>query len=267
MSPTLDEIEKQAAILQQTANELISRIPKMTLFEEAARWKADALALVGLFEQYQDSLAEFRATEEQALQEAKKVHEASSFFKRNFGSRKIEESHEGNIKDMDKGIESVEKSITVILDLVDETPISKDEQKEMLNELRLKKSELSTDKRSVDESMRVIRTQARQRMTGYTGVRGGLTGSIARYERSSIRRQKENALSPHENTKAALERRLIDIDRRINRIFRLTGEDFGEEKDVVRCAYCGRRVTPGLPCPGCGSDKTTQENLIPFNLR
>ena len=31
------------------------------------------------------------------------------------------------------------------------------------------------------------------------------------------------------------------------------------DKKVLRCAYCGRRVSSDEICPGCGSDITTLE--------
>jgi hypothetical protein len=259
MALTLDHLGKQAASLQQTADELSSRFEKLTTFEEAARWDADAFAVVRLFEQYRDAVAGFRSSEQQALQEANAARGTLPFFKRLFASRRTEKSREANIKQADKGTASVETAISQLFELADRTPACKAEQKEMLSELRLLKKELTTEKRSVNEAMRIIRTQARQNMATWTGVQRGFTGSVARLERMQIRHQKEGALSPHEDAKAAIERQLIEMERRINWVSRFKGEDPREEQGVVRCAYCGRRVTAGSPCPGCGSDSTIRD--------
>lgn len=88
----------------------------------------------------------------------------------------------------------------------------------MLKELRLAKKELTIEKRELNENLRQIRAEARvQGAKVGTGV--GLflsTPTSRRLTRMQIRLDKEAAVAPHEDAKAALERRLVSIDRMIH---------------------------------------------------
>ncbi len=84
-------------------------------------------------------------------------------------------------------------------------------------------------------------------------------GDVARYKRATIRREKENSLSPLEAERNSIEAQLMDIERQINWVSKFKGENPQEESEVIRCTYCGRRVAPPSVCPGCGSDQTTRD--------
>jgi primosomal protein N' len=256
----LQDLSRQASRLQANADELGHRFQALDTYEDAARFDSDALAAIHLFERYKADLEAFILSENTLLQEASSARAALPFFKRLFASRVEEKLHASSTDTARTGITSVDKAIADLYELIDRTPASRAEQKQMLAELRLLKKEVSTQKRSLNEAMREIRTKARQDMTSWTGVSGrGVVGSVARLERMSIRHNKEAALAPHENTKALLERQIIDIERRINWVERFHGEDPETEEAPLRCAYCGRRVSQNAVCPGCGSDKTTRE--------
>ena len=256
MGDILETLEKQAASLQGTVNELMARFDRSTKFDEAAWWDRDAQAVIRLFEQYKESLTKYCKEQEQTLTELKLARTALPFFKRVIAARGDEKSLEDNIAQAAKGIASVDKAIDTLYDLVDRTPTSKGEQTQMLKELRQQKKELAVQKRSINENMRAARTKTRQEMSEWTGVQGGMLGDVARMKRASIRRQKETALHPQENARAAIERQLIEIDKRFTWVSRFSGDDPHQEDVVVRCAYCGRRVEPDKVCPGCGSDYT-----------
>lgn len=257
---TLPELSDQASRLQAHADELSHRYQTLGTYEEAARFDSDALAAIRLFERYKGDLEAFALSEESLLADAASARASLPFLKRLFASRADEKRHSSSIATARGGISSVETAIADLYELIDRTPSSKAEQKQMLAELRLLKKEVTTQKRSANEAMREIRTKARQDMASWTGVSGrGVVGSVARLERMSIRHGKEADLAPHETTKASLERQIIDLERRINWVDRFQGEDPGAEEPPLRCAYCGRRVTQNAVCPGCGSDKTTRD--------
>ncbi len=91
--------------------------------------------------------------------------------------------------------------------VVDMSPNSLDDLKDLVKELRLRKKELKNDRREVTSQMTEIRTQARQNMTQLTGLQ------YAKWERRDIRLRKEAALQPHENEKSAIDRQLIQVDQ------------------------------------------------------
>jgi hypothetical protein len=212
-----------------------------------------------LFEQYQDRLTAYTAQEESALQEAQEKRNALPVFQRMMASKGAENTYQENICKVDKGITSVDKVIDGLMERIEKIPISRSEQKEMLRSLREYKKELALLKREANEIMRQTRIKSRQDMAKWTGINRGTLGTLARVQRSSIRHQKESRLAPMENSKTSIERELIEADRKIAWIERFTGKDTEIEVSVIRCAYCGRRVVPGELCPGCGSDRTTNE--------
>jgi chromosome segregation ATPase len=257
---TISELAEQASTLQAHADELSHRFQTLGAYEEAARFDSDALAAIRLFERYKADLEGFLLSQEALLREAVSARNSLPFLKRLFASRSEEKQLASSIATARGGIASVETATSDLYELIDRTPSSKSEQKDMLAELRLLKKEVTTQKRSVNEAMQGIRTKARQDMASWTGVSGrGVVGSVARLERMSIRHGKEGALAPHESTKASLERQIIDLERRINWVDRFQGGDPKPEEAPLRCAYCGRRVKQNAVCPGCGSDRTTRD--------
>lgn len=254
----LDTIAKSTKGIQGTIDELLTRFKNLSKFEEAAVWDGDAEAVLKLVEQYNERIRKFISSQEQALEELKSSRASQSFAKKMFASRKDEKSIETDLAAARKGIEENEETIDTLYELMDRTPSSKAEQAEMLKEFRQLKKELTTEKRAVNEEIRAIRAEARQKTTRMTGISGsGFMGSAARYSRASIRYQKESALRPNEDAKAAIERQLINIEKRINWVSRFSGDDPETRPDeILRCSYCGRRVEPNSVCPGCGSDRT-----------
>lgn len=103
-----------------------------------------------------------------------------------------------------------------MLEAVDFTPNSKEEQAVLLKELRIRKKELQIQKREVAASMKAIRTEARQH-SARAGTILGITYSakVASSQRRSIRYTKEATLRPQEDEKAAVERQLLQVDRGI----------------------------------------------------
>ncbi len=253
---TLDELGNHANELQSFFDDLVKNYANLATFREAASWKSDAYALTHLFENYLADLESYKTSELHSYNEAKNSRESLPALKRLSASQSIEKKHKSNIDQATKGIESVRKAIEILDEMIVAIPINKLEQKEILSDIRLYKKEIALQKRQINQSMRQIRTESRQKMTALTGVNRGFAGDIARFQRRSLRLNKENQLAPLENVLAALDKELIEIERKIVLITRLKGDDSPIETNVLRCAYCGRRINPGSLCPGCGSDRT-----------
>jgi hypothetical protein len=101
---------------------------------------------------------------------------------------------------------------------VDKTPNSREEQAEMLRELKLAKKELALQKREAGEAMRQIRTNARVRSAEVGSGLGILfsNSKSRRFSRMAIRLEKEAAVKPHENVRARIERQILVVDRAIH---------------------------------------------------
>ena len=251
MNYDLDTISKQASSLSSTTNELIDRYKVLDKFDDAAIWFNDVKAVATLFEQYKEVLLQFIVKQKQILSDLEDSRSAQPLLKRFFTSTKDEKRIGADIAKAETGIDSVDSAAETLNELLDTTPLNKEEQAGMLKELREAKKDLTLEKRTVNAQMHSIRTQMRQENTSIAGQRG--PGS--RYYRAAIVREKEKLLNPHEDSKAAIEQELIIIEKRINRISRFTGDNSQPQFiDIVfRCAYCGRRVQLSAVCPGCGS--------------
>ena len=79
---------------------------------------------------------------------------------------------------------------------------------------------------------------------------------MSRAHRVNVRYQKEAALRPNEDAKAAINRQLFQIERDILWVSGLMAKNSHLVFKFVRCAYCGRRVIDGNPCQSCGSIQT-----------
>jgi hypothetical protein len=259
MIPSYDELLKHVTILQASAIELLARFLDLSTFVETFQWDADARALILLLEQEKQDLMENKAREQQSLKLAREERDSKPFIKRIFASKKNENKHEANSRQIDQAYDSINTTIDTILDQVDITPNSISEQKAMLKELGLRKKELALEKRSLNESVRLINLEAQRSMSDITEDSGWIFGTSARDQRNKIRQQKEAELRPQEDAKAALTRQMIDLEKKILWVSRFKGYEIQTDVKVLRCANCGRRVTVGTPCSGCGSDRTTSE--------
>jgi nucleoid DNA-binding protein len=110
-----------------------------------------------------------------------------------------------------------------LLELIDFTPNDEADRKGLLKELRLEKKELQLQKREVAAEMKAVRTEARQAAARIEPIPLRGFSKYSAIDRRRIRREKESLLKPAENAKAALDRQLVAIDRRINWL-----ERFGE---------------------------------------
>ena len=99
--------------------------------------------------------------------------------------------HKDNIITLEKGLKSVDIAKGALAKLIDETPDSKDKVKLQISTLSIRKKELAVEKREVNESMRMIRTKARQDRAKWTGVHGKYMGKAASAARAVITYTKE----------------------------------------------------------------------------
>lgn len=99
---------------------------------------------------------------------------------------------------------------------IDFTPNSIKEQKILLKELKQQKKELQLKKRELTANMRSIQADARSRsIYAGRGFLGIYDSKLAAHERRRIRYQKEEALRPSEDIKAAIDRQILQIDKDI----------------------------------------------------
>ncbi|WP_146131602.1 hypothetical protein [Merismopedia glauca] len=110
----------------------------------------------------------------------------------------------------------IENMAEKLQEAIDFTPNSSSEQKLLLKELRQLKKEMQLEKREVAASAKEIREKARLKSIYAGRVLGVIYNSkIAARERRAIRYAREAEVAPHEDIKAAIERKILQIDKDI----------------------------------------------------
>jgi hypothetical protein len=255
---TWSELSNRTNAVQKSVDNLLQKHKTLKTFRDAQEWDTDALAVIELLQEFLKDISNFRDEQKKKLDELKLERKEGSFFKKVFSSRSDENETVEYINKADAETQSILDGIDLLFAMMDKTPASKSEQKELANELRQLKKEYALQKREVNENLRQVRASARQKTANWTGVSAGLVGSVARHQRTSIRLEKERALAPNEDLKAVIEKNLVALERDLNWVMHFTGEDQEVTiplalEEVRHCGYCGRRVTNDDFCLGCGA--------------
>lgn len=210
-------MEETARLIQyDDANfhSLLKQLPALSRFTEVMEWDAKARSETERIVEVVEKLDAECEQQFNALVQIKSEHSRKSFLGKMFASGK-QERHLAQIIERCRNHKvTLEEMVTRMLEAIDFTPNSAEDQTALLKELRLRKKELQVQKREVSASMKAIRTDARQQ-SAQAGTMLGITYStkVASSQRRSIRYTKESALRPHEDIKAAIERQLIQVDR------------------------------------------------------
>lgn len=252
---TYDELEKNIKQLIDRYKELVKSYDNLHTFSDSQNWISDVSALIRLFRNSIDDITKFKNNEIQLLENAIKARKEKSFFSKIIASKSDEKKHEEIILEMETIESGTESVIDLLNTLVEKTPISKEQQKEMLDSLKILKKELSLEKKTVNESIRLINAKARKNIASLTGLRRGTVGEIARIQRRQARLQKEIQLVPEEEKKRIINEKTLEIEKEILWVAHFK-DDISPSKSVLRCAYCGRKVIEGEPCKSCGSIET-----------
>jgi hypothetical protein len=261
---TTSDVYNQTSVLIKSLGELLQRYETVKSFNDAQEWNQDANTLVNSLEENKSDLLVVCDGLEKKLAESKQERNSKSIFQRVLSSHSDENKITEAIKQTNSIIQRVEGYIEDLSEKVEKTPTNKLQQKEIANELKALKQELTLQKREINKDLRQTRANARTKTASWTGVRSGMLGSIARNQRTSIRIEKERALVPLENQKSFIEEKLIDLERDINWVMHFDGDDQKiknqryEEEIIVdaarKCKYCGRTVIGAADvCPGCGA--------------
>jgi hypothetical protein len=210
--------ESKAVVLYDDKNfqALMTEYQTLTTFEAAIAWdqraRDEVETIVNAVRKLEEEISE-RST---ALELAKKEQAQKSFLKRTFGSRKDEEEAEKLIEKYSQFQTTLEALAARLQEAIDFTPNSPEEQKMLLQELRLRKKELQVQKRATMDSMKAIREEARVKsIHAGKGFLGLYDSKLATSQRRSIRYAREAALGPQENEKQAVERQLLRVEKDI----------------------------------------------------
>jgi len=252
---TWEDLDKRTPILQKSINELFQKHTALQSFRDAREWDNDSYAIIDLLQNFKNDWNVYRKEQENILEQLYQERKNRSFINKVLSTRSDENEVKKSIKQVDVEIASIDGIIEKLNVMMDKTPANKSEQKEIADVMKEVKKELTLQKREINENLRQTRANARQKTANWTGPNPGMLGSIARYQRTSIRMEKERALVPMENMKTFIETNLISLEKDLNWVMHFKGnEQEGIISEYVRrCKYCGRRVNTDDLCLGCGA--------------
>lgn len=202
---------------------LIERYDGLKTFAAVAEWDKAAQAEVETISRAVDSVYAYERQAQADLSAAQQERQSKNAVARMFHSKSSETALQKDIEWARQRRADLEEIADQLLELIDFTPNDETDRKGLLKELRLEKKELQIQKREVAAEMKAVRTEARQASARIEPIPLRGFSKYSAIDRRRIRREKESLLKPAENAKAALDRQLVAIDRRINWL-----ERFGE---------------------------------------
>lgn len=198
-------------------NSLMAEFKDLSTLTEASEWDQRAQAEVDRINNVVSGLKGKLAEKTKVLELMQKERNGKPFLSRMFASKKPEQEISQEIDQLHKSISNLLEMGDTLNDAIDFTPNSPEEKKALLAELRIHKKELGADKREVALNMSAIRADARQKNADIDGRTSYDSKSAAR-DRRQIHYEKEAALQPHEDAKAAIERQIIQVEKDILRV-------------------------------------------------
>jgi hypothetical protein len=204
-------------------NKLMSELQTISTFAQVKVWderaQAELLRIIQVIQELDSAIV----WQSLASKERQTIHAEKSFLSRALSSKKDEDEIDALIRKYKGYKETLQSMAKRLQESIDFTPNSAEEQQPLVNELRQRKKELQSSRRQVIADMQAIRTEARQEsaQVGTTWL-GFYNPELAARKRRQIRYQKEAALQPHEDEKAAIDRQLIQIEKDIQWAQRFT---------------------------------------------
>ena len=216
--------------LVRAQQRLCTEYDGLRTFDDVARWDAEALDTAMNLQKLSEDLRLHQQGLVVRADDLARAHAATPFFGRMFKSRKPERELRVELDQTAAVLQRLGEVIGDLLERIDYTPNDEKERKALLKELKAEKKELQLQKREIAAQKREINQAARE-ASATAGLHQGwifttYDSKQAASERRAIRREKIAMLAPHENAKTLIERRLLDLERRIVWV-----ERFGKGED------------------------------------
>ncbi|HEY5913509.1 MAG TPA: DUF4339 domain-containing protein [Verrucomicrobiae bacterium] len=193
---------------------LMREFAQLSSYAEVDRWDAKAKEEIKKIVAGLRGLDHAIAKGSTALAQARREFEERSFLKRAFGSHYREEAIAAQLSSLRQRKTRLLQMAAQLQEAVDFTPNTSAEKELLVKELRHRKKELQAERREATAAMASIRQQARvQSVHAGKNWIGLYDSELAAGQRRGIRYAKEAALRPHEDTKAAIDRQLIKIEK------------------------------------------------------
>lgn len=196
---------------------LLMKYKSLSTYEEVANWDELARKEVDRIIEVLQKIDSELTQKYELLEQAKNEYSQKSFLQRLVASHKSEAEIATTIARYRSYQVSLEEISAKLQEMIDFTPNTPDEKKDLLKELRLRKKEIQTEKRELAANMKAIRNEARVQSVHAGSVFTSYIylPKIATFQRRQIRYAREAELRPNEDAKSAIERQLIQIEKNI----------------------------------------------------
>lgn len=201
--------------------DLIRRAADLETFSAIEVWDKEAKTVVRSIESVLLHIPTTKEDLELARKTAMEAYKKHSFLKRMFIQDKVSLSLQKKIADVQTLLNKLMHLKETLENLVDATPDDEDEAKIMIQELKLLKKEFAFEKTVVRGQVRDINQHARAQNSSISNQVLFTNAKIRRFQKMSVREQKENSLKPREQQIRALDVQILDIDKKIHRIERI----------------------------------------------
>jgi hypothetical protein len=203
----------------EAARHLLSLHATLSSITEAAKWRSETDSILASLVTTDVSAQEQTTHVARQASDLRIASREKSFFGRFFKSAD-EKAVQTERSKLQRTSELCRSLVADLQEKADDTPSARDEQAQLIKELKLRKKDLQLQKKEVNAEMKNIRTVARQKSanaaTSLTTLFVGQKYTAA--ERRSIRYSKEQALTPHEDARVAIDRQILALERQILRM-------------------------------------------------
>jgi hypothetical protein len=186
---------------------LSESIVSLKTINEVFEWDKNAAAEIELLKNHVNIIERKLQQISSAIIVEKQKHDAKSFFSKIFDNEKEKKYLLEKHNKLSVSRKMIEKTVEDLSNAIAFTPDSVDDVKTLIKECRNSKKELQIQKKSINSEMTSIRVEARQKSVNT------MYGKYGKWDRRMIQLNKESALQPKENKKAAIERQIIKIDQ------------------------------------------------------
>lgn len=196
---------------------LLSRADELCAYEAVEEWDAMAVQTASKLNPLMDRLIAESKRLKAEISSSTAEYEAKPFWNKAFANRQKEESLKEHQRQVAVELNALADLSERLWAKIDFTPNTPEEKRTMLQVLREQKKDLQLKHRELAAGVKAIRTQARQKSAEVPYTAGGafFGNKYTAAQRRNIRFEKENALSPYEDSLADVDLRIRVIDKMI----------------------------------------------------
>lgn len=198
-------------------NALMKSVLSVNTFDQASDLVSRCKAVVSDLDR---AIEELTAENRILTQQLEQKKQGRSFLGKVFGSSDERQLNK-QLSSNKARAESYKAHRENLSELIEEMPLDKNGANVLIKESRLELKELKLQKRELNEQQRQIRTKAREARANVSATRLFTSSKARGTQRSAITLQEQSALSPIEDQKTEIEKKILGMEKYIAWLSRL----------------------------------------------